>query len=115
MITLQPNPDVITVIHVYYVSPENQQAVSDGLIEAINQFGTQMAGHLSSSVHKSIDGGCVTSYSQWDKEGSKPLFSNKEVFDKTNASFAPYVQLAIRQEAHLYEVVSSYIPPHQSL
>lgn len=34
-------------------------------------YGTKIAGHLSSSIYKSLDGLRVTSYSQWDQERSK--------------------------------------------
>lgn len=59
------------MIHTYNTTPEHQQAVFDGLVQGLQTYGARMAGHLSSSIHKGLDGLRVTSYSQWDPGSSK--------------------------------------------
>jgi hypothetical protein len=48
-----------------------------------------MAGHITSSIHKSLDGLRVTSYSQWDAEASRALFENEAALAESLAWFAP--------------------------
>lgn len=59
------------MIHTYNTTPKHQQAVFDGLVQGLQTYGARMAGHLSSSIHKGLNGLRVTSYSQWDPEASK--------------------------------------------
>lgn len=110
MTTIANRPDVLTMIHVYETTPATQQAVYDGLIAALDRYGSQMAGHISSNIHKSIDGMRVTSYSQWDRDGSKALFENPTVLQETMAAVAPYVKDAAGQDSHLYNEIAIYTP-----
>ncbi|MBC7805729.1 MAG: hypothetical protein H7145_06210 [Akkermansiaceae bacterium] len=108
MISIGQDATVLTMIHVYETSPERQQSVYDGLIEGLRLYGRRMAGHLSSSIHKSLDGLRVTSYSQWDVEGSKALFENPAALAGSLAWFAPLISNASRQDSHLYGDISTY-------
>lgn len=69
-----------------------------------------MAGHLSSTIHKSLDGLRVTSYSQWDSVASKALFDNPEALQESLDWFAPLTAKAIGQDAHVYGELSIYRP-----
>jgi hypothetical protein len=105
MTTLTIDKGIITVIHAYHVPKEKQKQLSDQLCEAIEKYGKQMAGHITSNVHVSLDGTRVTSYSQWDREASKALFDNPDVLGKTMAWFAPYVGDATSQDFMMYDLV----------
>jgi len=108
MITTDPN--VLTMIHVYYTDADGQQAVYDGLRQGLEKYGRRMAGHLSSTIHKSLDGLRVTSYSQWDAVASKALFDNPDALQESLAWFAPLTAKATGQDAHVYGELSIYRP-----
>lgn len=105
------DPAVLTMIHVYDTTAETQQAVFDGLRAGLEQYGARMAGHLTSSLHKSLDGVRVTSYSQWDRERSRALFDDPAALHESLAWFAPLVREAAGQDAHLYGEIFVYAPP----
>jgi hypothetical protein len=105
MTTLSINKDIITVIHAYTVPKEKQKALCDNLCVAIDKFGKQMAGHITSNVHMSLDGTRVTSYSQWDRAASKALFDDPAVLGVTLDWFKPYIEDAISQDFMIYDLV----------
>lgn len=76
-ISISDSHKVLTMIHVYDTTPETQAQVFDGLVEGLQTYGKRMAGHVSSSIHRSLDGSKVTSYSQWDPVASKALFGRE--------------------------------------
>lgn len=108
MISIEQSAVTLTMIHVYETLPEDQQAVYDGLREGLRLYGARMAGHLSSSIHKSLDGTRVTSYSQWDAEKSKLLFEDPAALQESLEWFAPLTKRAARQESHLYGEIFTY-------
>jgi hypothetical protein len=110
MITIDSKASVLTMIHAYTTAPEDQQSVFDGLVEGLELYGNRMAGHLSSSIHKSLDGTRVTSYSQWDPELSKALFDDPRALKQSLDWFAPLTSKATAQDAHVYENIHTYIP-----
>lgn len=101
---------IVTMIHVYDTDPDKQDEVFRGLSEGLKAYGKRMAGHISSSIHKSVDGTKVTSYSQWDGEASKALFENPEALRESLAWFAPLTSAAKSQESHLYSEIFTYLP-----
>jgi Antibiotic biosynthesis monooxygenase len=107
MVSISKDPSVVTVIHAYEVAPEHQQELAQKLVEAIERFGTSMAGHLSSNVHLSMDGKRVTSYSQWDAVESKALFDDPAVLGRTLEQFKPYIGHALGQDFAMYQVFFS--------
>lgn len=102
---------ILTMIHTYHTTPATQDAVYAGLAQGLETYGTRMAGHLSSSIHKSLDGERVTSYSLWDAEASKALFDNPEALQQSLEWFAPLTKDAHGQDAHVYGEVFIYQPP----
>lgn len=110
MISIGQNASALTMIHVYETTPEEQQSVYDGLVEGLRIYGARMAGHLTSSIHKSLDGTRVTSYSQWDAEKSKALFENPVALQESLAWFAPLTKGASHQDSHLYGEIFTYEP-----
>lgn len=109
-IAIDEAADVLTMIHVYHTDPATQQEVFDGLVEGLRLYGTRMAGHLSSTIHKSLDGQRVTSYSQWDPEASKALFDDPAALQQSLDWFAPLTKAATGQDAHVYRQIATYVP-----
>lgn len=64
MVTIQPEKKELTLINVFEVSPENQQQLTDLLVEA-SQTMKQLPGFISANLHKSYDGKYVVNYAQW--------------------------------------------------
>ncbi|MFO6447728.1 hypothetical protein ACLBKU_11335 [Erythrobacter sp. NE805] len=108
--TIDPAAGVLTMIHVYHTQPETQRKVYDGLREGLARYGRRMAGHLSSTIHMSLDGLRVTSYSQWDPEASKALFDDPAALQESLDWFAPLTADAVGQDAHVYLELDVYRP-----
>jgi len=108
MITIDSTSSVLTMIHAYTTTPEHQQTVFDGLVQGLQSYGGRMAGHLSSSIHKSLDGLRVTSYSQWDPQASKALFEDPKALQQSLDWFAPLTKDAVGQDAHVYGDIYTY-------
>lgn len=63
--TIQPTEHVFTLVNVFAVTPDNQQAVIDVLVEAGEQTMKHLPGFISANLHKSYDGKSVVNYAQW--------------------------------------------------
>lgn len=74
--------DVVTLINVFTVAPEDQDRLLKVLAEATEQVMNGMPGFVSANLHKSLDGTKVVNYAQW---------RSKEDFEAT-------------LQPHLYEV-----------
>lgn len=109
-VQILPDPPILTMVHVYEMTPDTQQSVYDGLIEGLRLYGTRMAGHISSSIHRSIDGLRVTSYSQWDREKSRALFEDPAALAESLEWFRPLTAGAGGQDSHLYDGIFVYEP-----
>ena len=99
--TIRAHSDIITLINVFTVEPENQQALVDLLREGTASFFSKMPGFISSSVHRSKDGRRAINYAQW--RSAKDI----EAF-RGNPSFAPYIQRIValaKSESILCDVV----------
>ncbi|WP_376089067.1 hypothetical protein ACE7GA_17295 [Roseomonas sp. CCTCC AB2023176] len=109
-VTIAPDAGVLTMIHTYHTEPGTQQAVYDGLLKGLELYGGRMAGHLTSTIHRSLDGLRVTSYSQWDPVASKALFEDPAALKESLDWFAPLTAAAKGQDAHVYAELSVYRP-----
>ena len=65
MITIRKGRDVLTLVNVFTVRPENQQKLVDMLVEATDKTMRKLPGFLSASIHRSLDGTRVVNYAQW--------------------------------------------------
>jgi len=65
MVNIASGNDVVTLINVFTVSPENQQKLVDMLLEATQATMRHVPGFVSASIHKSADGTRVANYAQW--------------------------------------------------
>ena len=101
MTTITTDKNLVTLINVFTVSPENQQRLVDLLIEATQRTMRNQPGYISANIHKSLDGTRVTNYAQWrSREDFEAINKNPEVVVHMRAA----LQIATSFEPHLYEV-----------
>ncbi len=101
MTTISTERDVVTLINVFTVNPEDQQRLVDILAEAATPM-KRIHGYVSSNVHKSLDGTKVTNYVQWEsREDFEAMLGDP-------GAAAPHMQeaaqIAEKYEPVLYEV-----------
>ncbi|MDR0358492.1 MAG: antibiotic biosynthesis monooxygenase [bacterium] len=93
--------DVVTLVNVFSVAPENQEKLLDMLIEATQQTMRHLPGFVSANFHRSLDGTKVINYAQWrTQEDFEAMLANP----KAREHMAPITELA-SAEPHLYQVV----------
>lgn len=79
MASISTNQDIVTLINVFTVSPENQQRLVDLLVEATESVICKQPGYVSANIHKSLDGTKVTNYAQWRSiEDFQRMLGNEE-------------------------------------
>jgi quinol monooxygenase YgiN len=102
MITIDTNPNVVTMINVITVRPENQERLVELMISVGESLKDDLPGLISVSLHKSSDGTRVVNYQQWESE---------EAFRNLQERFAermrPLLDLA-EPDPHLYTVVYTH-------
>jgi antibiotic biosynthesis monooxygenase (ABM) superfamily enzyme len=64
MATIQKGRNVLTLVNVFTVKPENQQKLVDLLTEATERTMKQLPGFVSASIHRSVDGTKMVNYAQ---------------------------------------------------
>jgi quinol monooxygenase YgiN len=106
MTNIVKNRDIVTLINIFTVDPENQQRMVDLLVRVTETSVRYARGFVSSSLHRSVDGRKVVMYAQWrtmaDYEAMRraptpsPILSEAMTF----ATFEPGV----------YEVVETFTP-----
>jgi quinol monooxygenase YgiN len=102
---ISPEHQYLTLINIFTVAPANQQQLVDLLIAATEGSITTIAGFISSSLHRSLDGAKVTMYSQWQ---SLADYQNM----RSNPAASPYLEQALKIatfESAMYEVVRTFI------
>jgi heme-degrading monooxygenase HmoA len=55
----------VTMINVFTVEPDDQQALVDLLVQATDHVMSKQAGYLSGRIHRSLDGRRVAVYARW--------------------------------------------------
>lgn len=104
MPTISKNNDLITVIAVFSVAPEQQQELIDNIVEFLEKAVKFQPGFISSSIHKSLDGVRVMNYAQWKSQKDYDDFiSHTEVQDQ-GIKLAQFPQ----PDIHIYEVAVSF-------
>lgn len=103
MVTISKDNQVVTLINVFTVSPENQQKLVDLLMEATAKTMKNVPGFVSANIHKSMDGVRVVNYAQWrSKEDFEAMTKNPEA----QAHMQPITEIATA-DFHLHQVVES--------
>ena len=101
MTTISKDNQVVTLINVFTVEPENQQRLVDLLVEATEKTMKQLPGFVTANIHKSADGVRVANYAQWrSREDFEAMLKNPEA----TAHMKPISEM-VTSDAHLYEVV----------
>jgi quinol monooxygenase YgiN len=105
MTTIDPSADVVTLINVFTVAPENQRRLLDVLTEATTSVVAAMPGFVSANFHRSLDGSRVTNYAQWrSREDMEAMLAHT---GRPRTTCGRAAAIAIAFEPHLYEVVVS--------
>ena len=103
MVSIASGNEVVTLINIFTVSPENQQKLVDMLIEATQKTMRHLPGFVSASIHKSADGTRVANYAQWRKaEDFEAMLRDP----RATEHMKPIREIAT-YDANLYEVVES--------
>jgi quinol monooxygenase YgiN len=101
MTTISTEKNLVTLINVFTVTPENQQRLVDLLVEATQSIMRNQPGYISANIHKSLDGTRVTNYAQWRSQADyEAMLNNPEALVHMRAAS----QLATSFEPHLYGV-----------
>ena len=101
MTTISTQQDVVTLINVFTVAPEDQQRLLDLLVEATESVMNRLPGFVSANLHTSIDGTKVTNYAQWrSREDFEAMLQNPDAIVHMREAG----RIAEKFEPHLYEV-----------
>src|SRR5215217_5569418 len=101
MVTIAKDKDVVTLINVFTVAPEDQQRLVDVLVDATETVMRKQQGFVSANIHRSLDGTRVTNYAQWrSREAFEAMLRNPEAAEHMGEA----ARIAERFEPHLYEV-----------
>src|ERR671917_2352171 len=93
--------NVVTLINVFNVRPEQRQLLVDLLVEATEAVMKYQPGFVSANIHKSLDGTRVTNYAQWrSREAFEAMLENPEA----NVHMQQAARVAEKFEPHLYQV-----------
>ena len=87
MATIAKGRNVLTLINVFTVDPEKQQALVQLLVDATEHTMKALPGFVSASIHRSLDGTRVVNYAQW---------ASFEAFEamRRNADAMPHLKAA---------------------
>lgn len=70
----------VTLVNVFTVAPEQQQALVEALDDASRAIFTKVPGFVSANLHVSLDGTRVVNYAQWaDQESYAAALQDPEV------------------------------------
>jgi heme-degrading monooxygenase HmoA len=101
MVKIAKANDVVTLINVFTVAPEDQQRLVDVLVEATQAVMRKQPGFVSANIHKSLDGTRVANYAQWrSREAFEAMLRDREAAEHMGEA----ARIAESFEPHLYEV-----------
>ena len=101
MVTIAKDNDVVTLINVFTVAPEDQQRLVDVLVEATQAVMRKQPGFVSANIHKSLDGTRVANYAQWrSREAFEAMLGDQEAAGHMGEA----ARITENFEPHLYEV-----------
>jgi quinol monooxygenase YgiN len=104
MTTITVSRELVTLINVFTVEPDNQQQLLELLARATETSVRRAPGFISSSLHRRLDGTKVTMYAQWRSVEDYQAM-------RENPAPLPYLQQALaiaRFEPGMYEVVETF-------
>lgn len=65
MTTIQTGTSLLTLVNVFHVQPQNQDALVRVLVDATDAAMRHQPGFVSANIHRSADGRRVVNYAQW--------------------------------------------------
>lgn len=104
MSTIAKKNDLITVIVIFSVAPEQQQELIDNIVEFVETSVKLQPGFISASIHKSLDGVRVMNYAQWKSQKDYEAFINNAEVQAKGGKLAQFPQ----PDIHIYEVAVSF-------
>ena len=108
MVTIQEGNNPYTLINVFYVEPEKQEALADLLRQATESAIRHLPGFISANIHRSYDGRRVVNYAQWRScEDYEAMLKDPGA----NPHMTEAAQLAESFDPILCEVVESFEIP----
>ena len=110
MFNISADNDLVTLINVFTVEPEDQRALVHILNTATDEVMKQMPGFISASIHRSLDGGHVANYAQWRSEADFKAMLKSPMAQEHMAAAGSLASA----EPVLYEVVSTTFEPNLS-
>ena len=105
MITIKKGKGVVTLINVFTVEPSKQPELISLLTRATDLSVRHVAGFISASLHRSLDGTKVTMYAQWRSMEDYQAM-------RQNTAAAPYLQQALsiaKFDPGIYEVAETFV------
>ncbi|MBF8191904.1 antibiotic biosynthesis monooxygenase [Nonomuraea sp. K274] len=104
MAPIVPDREVVTLINVFTVAPDNQQQLVDLLIRATEDVMSKQPGYRAAHIHRSLDGTKVANYAQWrSREDVESLAGNPDA-----AAHMGRVRALATFEPVVYDVVFSH-------
>ena len=101
MAHISQDQDVVTLINVFTVEPEDQHSLVDLLVEATEATMSDQPGYVSANIHRSLDGTKVTNYAQWrSRDDFEAMLGRADA----RVHMAEAAKLASSFEPQLYEV-----------
>jgi heme-degrading monooxygenase HmoA len=104
--TIRADRNVTTLVNIFNVEPENQQALVVALKEVIEAFFGNMPGFISSSVLAGKNGHQVVGYSQWRSASDIEAFRQNPNF----GSYAQRITALAKNEAITCDVAFVHAP-----
>ncbi|MEM7761058.1 MAG: antibiotic biosynthesis monooxygenase [Cyanobacteria bacterium P01_A01_bin.40] len=102
MTTLSLDNSLLTVIIIFSIKPEQQEALIKAIREFLSTVATQ-PGFVSANLHRSTDGVKVANYAQWSSKSAFEAFRSNEAVQKQAAKLFEFD----RPDSHVYEIVTS--------
>lgn len=105
MTTIDGNNKIYTLINVFTVEPEKNEALFEHLKEATSTVFNDIPGYISANIHISDDKKTITNYAQWaSKEAYLNIFKNETVVKHLEMA----ASLAISYAPVLYNEIWSH-------
>jgi heme-degrading monooxygenase HmoA len=80
MTTIATDKNVVTLVNIFMVEPEQQQHLIDLLVQATEAVMKRQPGFVSANIHRGLDGTHVANYAQWrTRDDFEAMLRNPEV------------------------------------
>lgn len=99
--TIRKTNPVITMVNVFTIEPEKQQAFLNALRFELDTVMRKQPGFVGSNIHSSFDGTRILNYTQWE---SQEAFEASHDNDEYLALREANKELFISADQHLYTV-----------